>query len=216
VDDELRERVKVARLVGWATAAVLIMAAIGVGAFAARDEGPDGRVVTAAGQNADGVEVPTTVAEVVPPTLAPTTVPPSTTATTVRKPTTTAPTTTQPPRPTTTKAPVASTTSTTAAASGINVSMVNSSPVAVTLTLNGKTYKLAPGQQVGPVATTHDANGYDSIALTHDAVPTCGMGDADMYFPKPGNYRLTVETSPGSCYPPSGRIDSVRFRVALA
>ena len=111
---------------------------------------------------------------------------------------------------------MASTTSTTAAAGRIKVTLVNSSPHAVTLVLNGKTYKLAPGQQIGPVVTAHDEHGYDSISLTLDAVPTCGMGDADSYFPKPGNYRLTVETSPGSCNPPSGPIDSVRFRVTPA
>lgn len=213
MDEEVREPVKAARLAAWAVAAVLITAVISVAAFAARDETSDGRVVTAAGQNADGVVVPTTHAEpvptTVPTTLPTTTVAPSTTATT-------APTTRPPRTNTTTRAPVAPTTSTTANASGINVTMVNSSPYAVTLTLNGKTYKLAPGQLLGPVATTHDQNGYDSIGLTLDAVPTCGMGDADLYFPKPGSYRLTVETSPGSCIPPSGRIDSVRFRVMPA
>jgi hypothetical protein len=214
VDEELREPSRVTSRLAGVVAGLLVAAIVSVGVVA-RDNASDQRIVTAAGRDADGVSVPTTVRDLAPP-LETTTIPPTTAAPTT---TTTAPkpTTTQPPRPTTTttKAPVATTTPTTAVAQ-IKVTLVNSSPSAVTLVLNGKTYKLAPGQQIGPVVTTHDEHGNDTISLTLDAVPTCGVGDADSYFPKPGNYRLTVETSPGTCIPPSGRIDSVQFRVTPA
>ena len=215
MDEELWEPSRVTSRLAGVAAGLLVAAIVSVGVVA-RDNASDRQIVAAAGQDADGVSVPTTVRDFVPP-VETTTIPPTTAAPTT---TTTAPkpTTTKPPRPTTTttKAPVVTTTPTTAAPAEIKVTMVNASPAAVTLVLNGKTYKLAPGQQIGPVVTTHDEHGYDTISLTHDAVPTCGMGDADSYFPKPGHYRLIIEPSLGSCHPPSGPIDSVRFRVTPA
>ena len=66
------------------------------------------------------------------------------------------------------------------------------------------------------MAVTPDANGYDGVELRLAQTPTCGMGDVGTYFPTPGNYLVTVEGTPTGCFPPTGPIPSVRFRVTKA
>jgi hypothetical protein len=184
MDDGPQEPVRKTRLLAWLAAAFLIAGVVSAGAVAGRD-GDESRVVSAAGVDAQGVEVPTTV----PPTT-----------TTVPAPTTTAaPPTTAVPRPTTTKAPVTTTTPTTAA--GVRLTVVNQHPFAVKLLVNGRTFTVAPGQQVGPTAITRAADGNDIVELSLVAEPSCGSGDADTYFPRPGSYRMTIVASQGLCQP---------------
>ncbi len=170
--------------------------------------------MSAAGGEAGVVDVPTTVTTtVVSTTVPPTTaVVPTTTTTTAPKPTPTAPPTTKAPQPTTTT--TRATTTTTAA--GVMLTIVNNAPSAVLLKVNGQSFTLDGGQKVGPVAVTAPPTGYDIVELRLAAEPTCGTGDADSYFPRPGNYLLTIESSPGSCNPPTGPIASVRYRVTPA
>ena len=207
MDEELDEPVKVTRLMAWAAAVLMVLGVLVAGAMAARNDTAGDRAVSAAGGEAGVVDVPTTVVT--------TTVPPTTavvpTTTTTPKPTPTAPPTTKAPQPTTT-----TTRATTTTTAGVMLTIVNNSPSAVLLKVNGKSFTLAGGQRVGPVAVTRSAEGYDIVELRLAAEPTCGMGDADGYFPRPGNYVLTIESSPGSCNPPTGAIASVRYRVTPA
>ena len=211
MDDELNQPIRATRLLAWTTAGLLAFGAVSAGVVAGRDEGAGGRVVSAAGGEVGGVEVPTTVTTTVVITIPPTTAVPPTTTTTP-KPTTTAPPTTRAPQPTTTT--TRATTSTTAA--GVMLTIVNNSSSAVLLKVNGRSFTLDPGQKVGPVPITRSADGNDVIELRLAQVPTCGMGDADGYFARPGNYVLTIESTPGSCNPPSGPIAGVRYRVTPA
>lgn len=214
MDDGLHEPVRATRLLAWAAAGLLVAGAASAGAVAGHDPDAGGRVVSAAGVDADGVEVPTTVttilATTVVPTVPPTTAEVVTTTSTAPKPTTT---TTRAPRPTTTTAAPAAPSTTTA---GVLLTVVNSSTSAVTLKVNDRSFSLAPGQKAGPVPITRYAHGNDIIELRLAQEPTCGMGDADGYFPKPGSYLLTIVSSPGSCNLPSGAIPSVSYRVTPA
>lgn len=195
MDDGLHEPVKMTRLLGWLTAGLLVAGAVSAGAVGANNDAADRRVVTAAGAGLDGVDAPTTTTEPVPP---PTTAPVVST-TTAPAPTTTAAPPTTAPRPTTTKPKAPATTTTKAA--GVSLTVVNQHPFAVKLTVNGRAFTLAPGQQSGPVAITMAAGGNDVVEVTLVQEPSCGTGDAGGYFPKPGNYTLTVTASPGLCQP---------------
>lgn len=209
MDDGRQGPVQATRLVAWVAAGLLTLGAVTAGVIVSRDDGASSdRVVSAAGGDASGVEVPTTV----PPTTVPPTTAPPAPASTIPKPSTTAPPTTQAPRPTTTK-PLVTTTTTPA---GVRLTVVNSSPSAVSLVVNGRSFDLAPGAQVGPVPIVHAANGNDIIELRLKATPTCGMGDADNYFPSPGNYRLTITPVPKTCFIDATPIDSVTMRVTPA
>ena len=191
MDDELREPVKATRLLGWLTAGLLVAGAVSAGAVGANNDASDRRVVTAAGAGLGGVDAPTTTVEFVPP---PTTVAPVASSTT----TAVAPTTTAPrPTTTTTKAPATTTTK----AAGVRLTVVNQHPFAVKVTVNGRTVTLAPGEKSGPAATTTAAHGNDIVEVTLVQEPSCGTGDAGSYFPKPGNYTLTISASPGLCQP---------------
>ena len=191
MDEELREPVKATRLLGWLTAGLLVAGAVSAGAVGANNDAADRRVVTAAGAGLGGVDAPTTTVESVPP--------PTTPAPVVSTTTAVAPTATAAPRPTTTTTKAPATTTTKAA--GVSLTAVNQHPFAVKLTVNGRAFTLAPGQQSGPVAITMAAGGNDVVEVTLVQEPSCGTGDAGGYFQKPGNYTLTVTASPGLCQP---------------
>jgi hypothetical protein len=193
VDDGLQEPVKATRLLGWLTAGLLVAGAVSASAVNGNNDAADRRVVSAAGAGLGGVDATTTTAALLPvPTTATEVVPPTTTTTTV------APTTTAPrPTTTTTKAPATTTTK----AAGVRLTVVNQHPSAVKLTVNGRTFTLAPGERAGPVAITTPAHGNDVVEVTLVQEPSCGTGDADSYFPKPGSYTMTVVAGPGLCQP---------------
>jgi hypothetical protein len=208
VDEELDEPVRVTRLMAWVTAALMVLGVVVAGAMATGNDTAGERAVSAAGGEADLVDVPTTVTTMVVTT----TVPPTTVVVPTTTPAPTAPPTTKAPRPTTTTTRA----TTTPTAAGVMLTIVNNSPSKVLLKVNGKSFTVEGGQKVGPVPVTRSADGNDIIEMRLAAEPTCGMGDADGYFPKPGSYLLTIESSPGSCNPPTGPIASVRYRVTPA
>jgi hypothetical protein len=191
VDDGLHQPVKVTRLLGWLTAGLLVAGAVSAGAVSG-DTTAEDRVVAAAGAGVAGVDAPTTTTELLLPPTTATAVPASTT-------TAPAPTTTAAPRPTTTttKAPATTTTK----ANGVRLTIVNQHPAAVKVTVNGRTFTLAPGEKTGPAAVTRAANGNDIVEVALVQTPSCGTGDADSYFPKPGDYTMTVVAGPGLCQP---------------
>ena len=200
MDDELQQPLEKTRLVAWLAAGLLAAGVVSAGMVNAEHDAAERRVVTAAGQGADGVELPTTVAEFVPPVPPPPSVPPTTT---VAAPTTTAAPAsgaTVPPTPqarratTTTTVRPAPTTPTTAAAApaGVMLTVQNRHPMAVVLKVNDRTFTLAPNQRVGPVSVNRYAHGNDIVEVNVSQHPECGTGDADDYFPTPGNYELTV------------------------
>ena len=199
MDDELQEPLKKTRLVAWLTAGLLAAGMVSVGVVKADNDAAEQRVVTAAGQGADGVELPTTVATFVPP-VPPPTVPPTTTAvapttTAAPAPRPTAPPTTQAPRATTTTAPRAASTTTTAVAAapaGVMLTVVNGHPMAVTVKVNDRTFTLAPNGRVGPVSLNRYAHGNDIVEVSVTQQPDCGTGDAGTWFATPGSYELTV------------------------
>lgn len=198
MDEGLHEPVKATRLLAWLTAGLLVAGAVSAGAVSANNDASDRRIVTASGAGLGVVEAPTTTAEPVP--LPTTAAPVVSSTTTAAAPTTTAaPPTTNAPRPTTTttKAP----TTTTTKAAGARLTVVNQHPFAVKVSVNGRTFTLAPGEQSAPAATTTAAHGNDIVEVTLVQEPSCGVGDADRYFPKPGSYTMTITASPGLCQP---------------
>jgi len=198
VDDAKQEPAKVTRLLAWLTAGLLVAGAVSAGAVMAGNEDADRRVVAAAGAGLGGIDAATTpTTEFVPPpttaaTVAPTTVAP--------QPTTTAPApTTKAPRPTTTttKAPATTTTK----ATGVRLTVVNQHALAAKVTVNGRSFTLAAGEKAGPVAITMAPGGNDVVEVALVQEPSCGTGDAGGYFPKPGDYTLTVVAGQGLCQP---------------
>ena len=201
MDEDLREPVRPARWLAWAVAGLLTAGAVSAGTVSGANDAADQRIVTAAGADAFGVEVPTTVSEPEPVPTVPL-VSSTTTTTEAPRPTTTTPPTTRPPRTTTTKPPAsAATTPTTAAPKGTTLTVVNEHPLAVVVTVNGKTFEVAPGQRVGPAAITRSASGNDVVEVALLEERTCGTGDADRYFATPGSYLMTITPSPGLCQP---------------
>jgi hypothetical protein len=197
VDEGLHEPVKATRLLAWLAAGLLVAGAASAGAVS-RDNRAEDRIVSAAGGGVAGVDAPTTTAEVAPPPTTAAAVIASTT--TAPAPTTTAaPPTTKAPRPTTTttRAPATTTTKPT----GVRLTVVNQHPSAVKVTVNGRSVTLAPGEHSAPVAITMGANGNDVVEASLVQEPSCGTGDADTYFPTPGNYTMTVTAGPGLCQP---------------
>jgi hypothetical protein len=197
MDEDVRDAPRMMRGLAWAAAGLLVAGLLSVGAVQSDNTAADERIVAAAGQGGAGVDVATTVAPPPPATAPPpaTTAPPP--ATTVPRPTTTrAPGTT-----TTTRPPVAATTSTTAASSAgrAMVTLVNEHTYAFVITVNGRTFELAPGQQVGPVDLALYAHGNDIVEVRAVADPTCGLGDADNYFDPGGRYRMAIVAGPGMC-----------------
>ena len=193
VDEEVDQPVRATRLLAWLIAGLVVAGAVSA---SATDGADDRRTVSAAGAGFGGVDAPTTTAVVLPPptTAAPITAPP----TTALPPATTAPATTAPrPTTTTTRAPATTTTK----ATGVRLTVVNQHPSAVKLTVNGRTFTLANGERSGPVAITMGANGNDVVEVVLVQEPSCGTGDADTYFPRPGNYTMTVVAGPGLCQP---------------
>lgn len=199
MDDGTPQKVATTRLVAWGVAGMLVAGLVSAGVVTGRDD-RSGRVVSAAGVDADGVEVPTTEAVTTTTTTAfPVTVPSTTTTfpstTTTVKRTTTVPPTTKAPAPTTTRAPATTTT----VVPGVTVTVVNQYGRAVVLTLNGRTFNLAPGQQVGPVAIPRYDHGNDIVEIKVVDEPGCGNGDADGYFAKLGSFRVAVVSGYGVC-----------------
>lgn len=128
---------------------------------------------------------PTTAATAPPP---PVTAPPTTSATT-------APTTTSPPRATTT-----------VAAGPATVTLVNTYPEPVFVTINGQTWDLAVGQQIAGVKIMPAPSGNDAITVGTKSTPTCGIGDAMTYFRANQAFTFTVTSSGGgTCGPPNSR-----------
>lgn len=202
MDEDRHEPLKTTRLLAWLAAGLLAAGVVTVGLATDRNEAENGRVV-AAGQSADAFAPLPPAAEPPPPTVAaPTTIAAS-------KPTPTAPPTTQPTRTTTTKPAVTLTSTTTAVASApsapagpvfsVTVNVVNEHPQAMHIRVNGKTFTLSPGQQSGPVMIVRYDHGNDIVEASTVQEPTCGMGDADGYFPTPGSYRLAVVAGRGLC-----------------
>lgn len=198
MDEGLQEPVKATRLLAWLSAGLLVAGAVSAGAVSGNNATEDRRVVTAASAGVAGVDAPTTTTALVPP---PTTAAPVVASTTTAPaPTTTAaPPTTKAPRPTTTTTKAPATTTTKAA--GVRLTVVNQHPSAVKVTVNGRTFTLAPGEQAGPVGITTEAHGNDVVEVTLVPAPSCGTGDADSYFPKPGSYTMTIGAGPGLCQP---------------
>ena len=198
MDEGLHEPVKATRLLAWLAAGLLVAGAVSAGAVGGSNAAEDRRIVSAAGAGLAGVDAPTTTVEVVPP---PTTAAPvvSSTTTAPAPATTVAPPTTKAARPTTTttKGPATTTTK----ATGVRLTLVNHHPSAVKVTVNGRTFTLAPGEMSGPVGITTESHGNDVVEVTLVSAPSCGTGDADSYFPKPGSYTLTIVASPGLCQP---------------
>jgi hypothetical protein len=198
VDEELHGPVNATRLLAWLTAGLLVAGAVSAGAVSRDNTAQDRRIVTAAGADLTGVDAPTTTAAFVPP---PTTAAPAVSPTTSAPPpaTTAVPPTTKASRPTTTTTKAPATTTTTA--TGVRLTVVNQHPSAVKVTVNGRIFTLAPGDQAGPVVISMAADGNDVVEVTLVQAPSCGTGDADSYFPKPGNYTMTVVAGPGLCQP---------------
>jgi hypothetical protein len=80
-----------------------------------------------------------------------------------------------------------------------SVTLVNSFPDTVRITVGGHSYDLVSGQQFGPVAVVPAANGNDVLSVAIVAQPTCGMGDAGHYFDPAKSYRLTITATLGAC-----------------
>jgi hypothetical protein len=201
VEEDAKGSGLTARWLAWATAGLLMAGLVSAGTVAARNAGTGDRIVSAAGTGADGVESPPPPAPTVPPS---TTAPSTSVAPTTSVPmTSTAPPTTQRPRPTTTTSTtVKATTSTTGASSAAGratVTVVNQAADAFVITLNGRTFQLAPGQQAGPVEIDLYAHGNDIVEIRAVADPSCGMGDADNYFDAGGHYRVAIVPSQGMC-----------------
>ena len=196
MDDGANEPVRATRLLAWLTAGLLVAGAVSAGAVGAKNDAADRRIVTAAGAGLAGFDAPTTATEAVPP---PTTPAPVASTTPAPAPTTTAAPPTTAPRPTTTTTKAPATTTTKAA--GVRLTVANQHPSAVKLTVNGRTFTLSPGEQAGPVAIVMAASGNDVVEAVLVQEPSCGTGDADRYFPKPGNYTMTVVAGPGLCQP---------------
>ncbi len=196
-DKDVTPATPMRRWLAWAAAALVVAGAVSAGVASARNDAADERIVAAAGDVTNGVTppagqlvTPTTIPETTttaaPVTTSSTTVP----ATSTVKPTTTTvkkTTTTQPARTTTTAAP------------GLVITAVNQYPLAVNVTVNGKAFQLAPGQQLAPFEVPVAPNGNDSVSVGVVAEPTCGIGDAGGIFHGPGRYRLTIVTGQGGC-----------------
>jgi hypothetical protein len=178
---------------------LVIVGLVGVVAVSAHHGTDSERIVTASGEGISSVAAATQS----PSTLPATTVPSTTEVPTTLRPTTT---TTRPTPPTThatVLATVPTTSATTLAVAGkAMVTLRNSYPEAVQLKVNGQTYQLAAGQQLGPVSVTPAPSGNDIIELRVSANLGCGEGDAQGYFVAGHRYLLTVAVGPDSC-PPS-------------
>lgn len=206
MDEDLQGGVKATRWLAWATAGLLVLGVASAGAVGAHNRSEDGRIVTAAGENAGGVDAPSTtepgMAVTSPTTLASTTTAPAptTTATPVPSVAPTAPPTTNavPKTTTTTTASTASTSPTTVTTiSGhATVTLANDFTTAFTLSINGRSFTLQPGQQVGPLDLTLAPNGNDVVELRAVSNPECGIGDAGGYFVAGGRYRMAIVPGP--------------------
>lgn len=199
-----------ARGLAWAAAGLLAAGVVSAGAIATAAGGADGRIVTAAGDNAGVVDLrsPTTVPVTAEPPTAPSTTPstavkPASSPPTTRAagPVTTPPQSSQPPRSTTTAptAPTttvprtaATTTTPTTVAGRATVTIVSQYAYDVDVILNGQAFRVTAGQSVGPLDIALAANGNDSVEVRVVSAPTCGEGDAGGYFTAGGRFRLTV------------------------
>jgi hypothetical protein len=215
VDDARPGRIRTTRLLGWATAGLLVAGAVSAGTVGARRTGDDVRIVSAAGNSTGRVDPApssTTLAPpfmptqptVVPPTTAepPTTVPkPVITPATnppvkapVKAPATTTPTTAQP----TTAQPPRTTTTAVTTAGRATVTIVSQYGYDVDVTLNGRVFRVAANATVGPIDLALAADGNDVVEVRVVSRPTCGEGDAGGYFVPGGTFRLTVAAA-GTC-----------------
>lgn len=215
MDEDLRNGVRATRWLAWATAGLLVLGVASAGAVGAHNRSEDRRIVTAAGENASGVDAPSTTEAVTvpaPTTVAPTTSDPAPATTTTAKAAattvaTTPPTTKAPARTTTTVATAATTPSTsptsatspttvTTISGHATVTLANEFTAAFTLTINGRAFTLQPGQQIGPVDLTLAADGNDVVELRAVSDPQCGIGDAGGYFVAGGRYRMAIVAGP--------------------
>lgn len=221
MDGDVQRRVGATRWLAWAVAGLLVSGAVSVGAVRSRDDAGDEAIATATSAPVDTSTSSTIPPEPVGP---PTTVAVTTTAverpvrattTTVKRTTTT---TARPPQATTT-VPPATTTTAPAVHGGTKatVTVANDYAHAVTLTLSGREFVLAPGQQQGPFEHIIEPNGNDSVGIRLVAQPECGLGDAGLIFPGAGRWRLAVVAGPGSCLGSGGTpFAGPNFRVTPA
>jgi hypothetical protein len=212
VDDARPGRIRSTRLLGWATAGLLVAGAVSAGAVGARRTGDDVRIVSAAGNSTDGVDPAPSSTTLAPPFMPtqptvtpPTSVPPTTagppttvpkpvitpaTNPAVKAPATTAPTT--PPQPRTT------TTTAVTTAGRATVTIVSQYAYDVDVSLNGRVFRVAANATVGPIDLALAADGNDVVEVRVVSRPTCGQGDAGGYFTPGGSFRLTVVAA-GTC-----------------
>lgn len=213
MDEGVGEGLKPARWLAWATAGLLATGVVSAATVAGGHGSDSQQIVTAAGRATGSVEVPTpppvesTTTLAGPPMTPPPTAPPTTTvpppAPTARPAVSVAdaPATQAPVTTTTTRPAVTSTTATTAPAepARAGLTVVNQHPEALVATVNGLVFELAPGQQSSVVDMALAAHGNDVVEVHLVSDPTCGVGDADRYFPAGGRYRLTLTPSAGMC-----------------
>lgn len=112
------------------------------------------------------------------------------------RPTTTAPPTTQSPGTTTTKVPIGSTTTTTGLLpADVMLTIDNGHPMAVALTVNDRSFTLAPGEHLGPLLIGRHADGKDTVEVSVVDTPSCRYGATDRYFGGAGTYDLAIGTT---------------------
>lgn len=236
MSEEMRETPGAARWLAWATAVLLVLGVVSAGILDVRDGDFDADVVSAAGGTARTVEAPssststTTVTSLPPVTSAP--VPGVARSTTVPKaaaavlaaigstppptaqpspavtPTTSAPVT---PTPATTTTSIPATTSTTAPGRAA-VTLANEHPNAFLLNVNGRVFKLEPGEEVGPVDLALLPTDNDVLEANAVADPTCVRTEAADFFQPGGRYRLAIVAAEGAC----GTIANLQFEVTPA
>jgi hypothetical protein len=222
--DDLGDPPTTARWLAWATAILLIIGVVSAGVMNIAGGGSDDGLVTAAGRDGGTFVVPTTTVPLpVPSTQSPTpastiarstTVPKaaaavlkaiaSTTTTTTRPPTatttTTAPpvtTTTVKPLPTTTTTAPAPTTTSTTVPLRAALTVANDLTQTFVVTVDGRTFELAQGQEAGPVDVTLPAGGNDVVEVHAKDDAACTVGSTSHLFQPGSSYRLTVVAGSG-------------------
>lgn len=200
-----------ARWLAVAAACLLIAAMVSAGVIGFGDGTASNAVVAAAGRTTGTEPVPSTVTVPPPSTIEPAAPTSSTIRTTTTlpraavevlraigttAPPTTAPSPTAPPTTATTVRP--STTTTTAAPRVATVTVSNTHPQAVVVTVNGRTFELAPDGDEGPVPVTLPATGDDLVQVRVPADPNCAGELAADFFQPFRTYTVTIAPGPGT------------------
>ena len=192
-----------------AVACLVVAGVVSAGVRAADGDRPGRAVVSAVGEQSGTVDVTSTVTVTLPDqSSTPSTVATTTTlpkapvdvlnairsTTTTRRPATT--TTTRPPTPTTTVPTPATAPSTTTTVARFRVTLLNNHPSAVELIVNGRSFPLAPSQEVADVDLPLSARG-DVIQVR--VGQDCGGTDSGVIFKAGGSYNLTVVPGETMC-----------------